>query len=109
MNLKVKRDMVVGLSRVSPLDGICEGCVLGNHQMDAFEIGKAWREKNQLELFHNDLCTLNKPSLASERYVLTFIDNFFRSTWVYFLKSKDRVFESLSNLRHWMKSNANDL
>jgi hypothetical protein len=65
----------------------------------AFEIGKAWREKTQLELVHSDLCTLNKPSLVGARYVLTFIDDFSRYTWVYFLKNKDHVFEKFKEFR----------
>lgn len=74
---------------------MCEGCVLGKHHWAAFEIGKAWRVNTQLELIHSDLCTLNHPSLVSARYLLAFIDDFPRYTWVYFLKNKGHVFEKL--------------
>jgi 5'-3' exoribonuclease 2 len=34
------------------------------------------------------------PSFSGARYVLTFIDDFSRCTWVYFLKYKSDVFDS---------------
>lgn len=60
---------------------------------DCSETRKAWRAKAQLELVHSVLWSLNKPSLASARYLLTFIDDFPRYTWVYFLKNKSHVLE----------------
>jgi hypothetical protein len=33
--------MVVGLPKVFPLDGVCKGCVLGNHHQAPFDSGKA--------------------------------------------------------------------
>ena len=32
--------MVNGLPKVVPSYGVCEGCALGKHHQDAFEIGK---------------------------------------------------------------------
>jgi hypothetical protein len=43
---------------------------------NAFEIGKSWRAKTQMELIHNDFYTMNQPSLLATRYILTFIDEF---------------------------------
>jgi hypothetical protein len=42
---------------------------------------------------------MNQPSLVGARYVLTFIDDFSRYTWVYFLKNKDHVFEKFKEFR----------
>ena len=39
--------------------------------------------------------SLPTPSYGGSRYVLTFIDNFSRFCWVYFLKLKSEVFETL--------------
>jgi transposase InsO family protein len=36
-----------------------------------------------------------QPSISKARYVLTFIDDFSRFTWVFFLKLKSEVFECL--------------
>lgn len=43
---------------------------------------------------HSDLCRrMNEKSLSGAEYFLSFIDNKTRCVWVYFLKSKDQVFE----------------
>jgi hypothetical protein len=99
MKLMVKLDIVARLPRVVPLDGVCEGCVLGKHHQDAFEIRKSWREKTQLELALGDLFSLNKPSPIRARYVLSFIDDFSKYTWVYLLKNEDRVFEKIKEFQ----------
>ena len=36
---------------------------------------------------------MNKPSLSSVRYILTFIYDFSRYTWVYLFKNKSRTFQ----------------
>ena len=47
-----------------------------------------------MHLVHNDLCVpLSSPSFSRCKYFLTFIDDFFRRTWVYFLKLKSEVFD----------------
>ena len=43
---------------------------------------------------HSDLCgKMNKKLLSGAEYFLSFIDDKTRYVWVYFLKSKDQVFE----------------
>lgn len=43
---------------------------------------------------HSDLCgKMNEKSLSGAEYFLSFIDDKIRYVWVYFLKSKDQVFE----------------
>lgn len=87
------QNMVVGLSRVFPPEGICKGCILGKHHHAPFDSRQAWRAQNLLELVHNDVYSINLPSLAGLRYILTFIGDFSRFTWVFFLKNKNLVFE----------------
>ena len=46
-----------------------------------------------MELVHSDVCgTMPSTSLSGYVYYVTFIDDYSRETWVYFLKSKDEVF-----------------
>ena len=49
------------------------GYPLGNHHKYPFDMGETWREKDKLELVHNDLWYMKKPLLASGGYILTFI------------------------------------
>jgi hypothetical protein len=47
-----------------------------------------------LQLVHSDLCgPLSSPSFFRCKYFLTFIDDFSKRTWVYFLKLKSEVFD----------------
>jgi hypothetical protein len=47
-----------------------------------------------LQLVHSDLCgPLSSPSFSGCKYLLTFIDDFSRRTWVYFLKLKSNFFD----------------
>jgi hypothetical protein len=45
-----------------------------------------------LELVHSDVCgSIPSTSLSGYVYYVSFIDDYSRNTWVYFLKSKDGV------------------
>jgi len=88
-----KENMVIGLPMVSCRDGVCSGCVLEKHHRDGFEKCTSWHALTPLQLVHSDLCDpLRVVSFSSYKYFLTFIDDFSRCTWVYFLKLKSEVF-----------------
>jgi hypothetical protein len=51
-------------------------------------------------LFTSDLMgPFPHPSINKEKYVLTFIDDYSRHTWVYFLRKKYEVFEHLKDFK----------
>ncbi|CAL9192748.1 unnamed protein product [Musa hybrid cultivar] len=57
------------------------------------------RFKFFLELIHNNLMgPILTPSYSSSRYILLFINDFTRFTWVYFVKEKLEVFQNFKNL-----------
>jgi transposase InsO family protein len=53
-----------------------------------------------LELVHSNVCG-SMPSTSLSRYVycVSFIDDYSRNTWVYFLKSKDEVLGKLKEFK----------
>ena len=74
--------------------GICKGCISGKHPEHKFDRGKESHAKSILGLIHSDISkTMTTTSMIVSRYVLTFIDDFSRFTWVFFLKKKFEVFE----------------
>lgn len=88
-----RHNMVRGMPSISKANGICEGCTLGKHSREAFPHDKAWRASKVLELVHSDVCGPMKIiSIGGRKYVLTFIDDFSRKIWTYFLKEKGEVF-----------------
>lgn len=79
-------------------DGVCTGCALCKQHQDPFPKGKTSRAKAPLELVHSDLMTFSTPFLGT-KYTLTFIDDFSRYSWVYFLKYKSEVFATFKTFK----------
>jgi len=90
----VKKKMVQGLPTVELEKKFCEDCVLGKHLRTSFPRTTEYRAKEQLRLIHTDICEPITPeSFNGKRYFISFIDDFSRKTWVYFLKEKFEVFQ----------------
>ena len=70
-------------------DGVCRGCALGKNGRKPFPNSDS-RAKGILDLIHSNLC---RPMLVATQsghlYFMTFIDDYSRKTWIYFLKSKE--------------------
>ena len=46
-----------------------------------------------MDIVHSDACgSMTTTSLSGYVYHVSFIDNFLRKTWIYFLKAKNEVF-----------------
>jgi transposase InsO family protein len=88
--------MVIDIPLVSCIDGVSVGCILGKHHRDNFEKRASWHASSPLQLVHSDLCgPLSSPSFSRCKYFLTFINDFSRRTWVYFVKLKREFFDKL--------------
>ena len=86
--------MVEGLPGIKTSSGIYKGCIFDKHLEHKFDQGKASRAISILGLIHSDISRpMPKTSMSGSRYVLTFIDDFSRFTWVFFLKKKSKVLE----------------
>ena len=84
---------MTSLLMVSCKDGVCSGCVRRKHHRDSFDKCASWHAWVPLELVHSDLCgPLPSASFSGFKYFLTFVDDYSRRTWVYFLKLKSEVF-----------------
>jgi transposase InsO family protein len=59
-----------------------------------------WRASKKLQLVHADICGPIKPnSNSNKRYILSFIDDFTRKTWIYFLHEKSEAFAMFRNFK----------
>lgn len=84
-----KEHMVRGIPNIKKQDQVCESCVFGKHHRNPFPSGIARRADQPLGLVHTDLCgPMRVTSLGRNRYFLTFIDDYSRKLWIYFLKEK---------------------
>jgi transposase InsO family protein len=94
-----KQSMVLGLPVIDEHSSSCEDCILGKHQRDSFPHSES-RVTGQLDLVHTDICgPMQTPSIGGCFYFLTFIDDFSRKTWVYFLKKKSETFSKFKEFR----------
>nr|KYP35823.1 Retrovirus-related Pol polyprotein from transposon TNT 1-94 [Cajanus cajan] len=96
----VKKEMVFGLPKIEFEKKFCEECVIGKHARTSFPRSSEYRAKEQLGLIHTDLCgPITPESFSGKKYFVSFIDDFSRKTWVYFLKEKLEVFETFKKFK----------
>ncbi|KAJ0705152.1 putative RNA-directed DNA polymerase [Helianthus annuus] len=86
-----ERGVVKGLPKTTSKSpqSVCEGCLFGKHARKSFPKQTTWHATKPLQLVHLDICgPMRTLSIGGCRYFITFIDDFSRKTWVYFLKLK---------------------
>ena len=92
--------MFEGLPVIKATTGICKGCVVGKHTEHKFDRGKTSRESCILGMIHSDISgPIPITSMNGSSYVLNFIDDFSRYTWVFFIKKKSEVLEKFTELK----------
>jgi hypothetical protein len=91
--------MVEGMYNCSLDFDFCEHCVYGKKNRVRFPSG-AMREEIILQLVHNDVFgPVSVPSLVKSVYYVSFIDDFSRDTWIYFLRKKSEVFDRFKEFK----------
>lgn len=80
---------------------ICTGCQLGKHARTKMPKQASHQSTRILELVHSDVCgPLKIASTGGARYFVTFVDDYSRKMWVYFLAHKNQV---LDKFRHFVE------
>jgi hypothetical protein len=91
--------MVEGMSNFSLDFDFCEHCVYGKNSWVRFPSG-AMRAEGILQLVHSDVFgPVSVPSLGKSVYYVSFIDDFSRNTWIYFLRKKSEFFERFKEFK----------
>jgi hypothetical protein len=82
------------LSGGEEVKGKCAGCALGKQHREKLVSVDERRPTKPLDLIHTDLVgPLEVESIQThKKYILTFIDDSTRRSWIYMLKHKDEVF-----------------
>ncbi|CAA7023985.1 unnamed protein product [Microthlaspi erraticum] len=82
--------------------GFCESCVLGKSHKQSFPKAKH-TTKGILEYVHSDLwgSPSTPESLGGAKYFISFIDDYSKKLWVYFLRTKDEAF---SKFKEWKEA-----
>jgi hypothetical protein len=99
LRLLHSKGMVEGMSNY-PMDfDLCEHCVYGKHNWVIFP-STGMRVEGILQLVHSDVFgPVSVPSLGKLVYYVSFIDDFSRNTWMYFLIKKSEVFDRFKEFK----------
>jgi len=92
--------MVIGLPELKSPPRICDDCMTGKQHRASFPKKTHWRATQILQLIHVDIRgPLTPNSNSGKRYLITFIDDFSRKIWVYFLVEKVEAFITFKNFK----------
>jgi hypothetical protein len=76
-----------------------EGCVIEKQTRRQFGKSK-YSTTRPLELIHTDICgPITPDSFSENEYFITFIDDYSRKCWVYFLEKKSEAFETFKKFK----------
>jgi hypothetical protein len=94
------REVVRGVPQLSTEhQDVCRGCVLGNFTKASFPSNDT-RSIGVPDLVHTDVCgPMSRVSLSGREYYLTFIHEYSRKIWIYFLKTKSEVFKRFQEFK----------
>jgi hypothetical protein len=93
------KGMVEGMSNYSLDFDLCEHYVYGKQNRVRFPSG-AMRTEGILQLVHSDVFgPVSVPSLGKSMYYVSFIDEFSRNTWIYFLRKKSEIFDKFKEFK----------
>ena len=68
-----------------------------------------WKASNKLQLVHADICgPINPISSSNKRYILSFIDDFSRKIWLYFLNEKSETFSHFKRFKVLVEKEAGE-
>ena len=76
-------------------DGVCKGCAKGKNTKKTFPSSES-KEKGILEIIQSEVCGLMSKGCT---YYVSFIDDFSRNIWIYFMKNKDEVFSKFNEFK----------
>ena len=111
LKLLEQEKLVKDMPPIQHPDQLCEACIIGKHHRRPFVTQTYQRASEALEIVHSDVCgPLNVESNGNNRYFITFIDDFTRKIWVYFLQKKSELFDHFKKFRlHVEKQSGNSI
>lgn len=92
--------MVEGLPTIKTPQKLCSNCLVGKQQRESFPKKSLWKSANKLQLVHSDICgPITPTSNSNKRYILSFIDDFTRKTWIYLLSQKSETLAAFKSFK----------
>jgi transposase InsO family protein len=102
--------MVEGLPLLAAPLKVCNDCLAGKQHRNNIPKKSYWRATCKLQLVHSDICGPVTPeSNSGKRYLITFIDDFSRKCWVYFISAKSEAFTMFKKFKSLAEKEAGSL
>ncbi|GKC35398.1 retrovirus-related pol polyprotein from transposon TNT 1-94 [Tanacetum coccineum] len=97
INELAKNDLITSLPKFKyHKEHLCPLCEQGKSKSSPHKPKHVPNLKQRLHLLHMDLCgPMRVESINGKQYVLVIVDDYFRYTWVHFLRSKDKAPEEI--------------
>ena len=90
-------------------DGTCRGCSEGRMLRTSFKSINQLKSERRLALIHSDVCCpMPAPSKGGSRYFVTFIDDYTRKKFVFFMASRNQVAENFSIFKNLLETEVGD-
>ena len=110
LNTLYQQSMVYGLPTMKTPTKLCQDFLVGKQSRASFPKKSTWRATQVLQLIHADICGPITPiSNSKKRYLLTFIDDFSRKTWIYFLTEKSEALSVFKKFKILVEKEADSL
>lgn len=98
------KNLVEGLDDCSFEFDFCEHCIYGKHNQVQF-YSSSHKSSTILDYVHSDVFgPMDVPSLSKSKYYVSFVDNYSRRAFVYFLKSKTEVFSQFKEFKNLVEN-----
>ena len=94
------------LGFVSSSKTVCKECLEGEHKAKPFKKEEAKiKTFRTLELIHSDICgPMESLTYGGAKYVLTFIDDYSRFSWIFLLKKKSETLQQFKYFKAQVES-----
>ncbi|KAJ9554165.1 hypothetical protein OSB04_018210 [Centaurea solstitialis] len=100
LSILSRKGMVEGLPLIHTPRELCSSCLVGKQHRGSFPKKSLWKSTHKLQLVHSDICgPISPTSNSNKRYILSFIDDFTRKTWIYLLSQKSEAFYAFKNFK----------
>lgn len=101
----LRKGMANGINYTDSDYSPCVACIEGKQARLPFPKKSYSRASEKLGLIHSDLCgPMSVSSFSGAKYLLTFIDDYTRMTFGYFIKTKDQVLPVFKEFKNLMEN-----
>lgn len=103
-----RENMVSGLPKFESLEFNCTACIQGKQTRLPFISKQEKSTTRCLELVHSDICgPMKKESLSKSLYFVTFIDDYSRKIFVYFIRKKSELLDKFKQFKTYVENQTN--